>query len=364
MDCSARFKLPFWLVVKKNSLNIYSKLLYKNNFITPITTTSYYNFLIPLLNMSHFTLENDNKYIQIITLGCQFNSPEERYRVGAQIVCDRCQSTPIRQGYGLGNQDLCLPCVDKVRATCNMPRLDDPLTPTLMCQRQFRPPSGKLTFMLQDQFTDTRGGNAGEFSITNMRQRQYNVRERTEVREDEDDYIGEGWGLFDDPIPARAQHIDPQTTPDWRAGTGMGRGNGNRDQLAQRFEESIATSQNTKPPNQESGWLTKMISEQYMEDCLTGRGRGRNNGDEISRRLEEMRRLREQPIPAASNMDDLPGFSISGGQSLDAQFGSLLSAPNQSGTRPQPETTKQQVSSYPRTSSGMFRTRMAMGMFK
>ena len=56
--------------------------------------------------MSHFTFENEKKYIQIGTLGCRFNSPEERYRVGARIVCDRCQSTPIMQGYGLGNQDL------------------------------------------------------------------------------------------------------------------------------------------------------------------------------------------------------------------------------------------------------------------
>ncbi len=309
--------------------------------------------------MSHFTFENDKKYIQIVTLGCRFNSPEERYRVGARIVCDRCQSTPVMQGYGLGNQDLCLPCVDKVRATCGLPDISD--RHTLMVQRQFRPPSEELTFMLQDQYQDE------PVSITNMRQRQYNIEQSHSGDEEPNEY---DWGLFDGPIPAApAQHTDPQTTPDWRAGTGMGRGNGNRDQLAQRFEESIATSQNTNPPNPESGWRTKMISKQYMEDCLTGRGRGRNNGDELTRRLEEMQRLRDQPIPVASNIDDLPGFSI-GGSSLESQFGSLLSTGEQRTTNsrpPPPESTSipsRPTYSIPRTESGMFRTRMAMGMFQ
>lgn len=270
--------------------------------------------------MSHFTFENDKKYIQILSLGVRFTSPEERYRVGAQIVCDRCQSTPIFQGYGLGNQDLCLPCVDKVRKACGLPDISD--RHTLMVQRQFRPPSEKLTYMLQDQFVSRQE----PFSITNMRQHQYNIRERTDGSDEE--YITEPGEvcLFDEPIPAAAQHTDPQTIPNMFDGTGLGRRNGNRDHLTQRFNNSIhITSQNTNPPNPETvpQWRTKMISEQYMQDCLTGHGRGRNNGDEIARRLEEMQRLREQQIPVASNVNDLPGFSI-GGNSLDAQFGSLL----------------------------------------
>ena len=328
--------------------------------------------------MAHFTLENDKKYIQIVSLGVQFNSPEERYRVGAQIVCDRCQSTPIFQGYGLGNQDLCLPCVDKVRKACGLPDISD--RHTLMVQRQFRLPSEKLTFMLQDQFVSRQE----PFSVTNMRQHQYNIRERTDGSDEE--HITEPGEvcLFDEPIPAAAQHTDPQTVPDVLDGTGLGRRNGNRDQLAQRFKDSIqATSQNTKPPNPESApqWRTKMISEQYMHDCLTGHGRGRNNGDELARRLEEMQRLREQPIRAFDDMSGgISGFdggNSMGVSSLDAQFGSLLTPalPRQ----PAPKSTPAQTpslqtppgesrygndSALTRMSQGMFRTRMEMGTFR
>lgn len=330
--------------------------------------------------MSHFTFENDKKYIQIVTLGCRFNSPEERYRVGARIVCDRCQSTPVMQGYGLGNQDLCLPCVAKVRASCSMPDLDDPLTPTLMCQRQFRPPSEELTFMLQDQYQDE------PVSITNMRQMQYNIKEQNHSSDEEPCECEDDCGLFDGPIPAApAQHANPRAIPDVLYGTGVGRPNGNHDQFAERFNNTIQiTSQNTKPTNPESGWRTKMISNQYspesgwrtkmisnqyMEDCLTGHGRGRNNGDELARRLEEMQRLRDQPIPDASNINDLPGFSI-GGSSLESQFGSLLSTNEQRTTNsrpPPPESTSilsRPTYSIPKTESGMFKTRMAVGMFQ
>ena len=337
--------------------------------------------------MSHITLENDTKYIQIVSLGVQFNSPEERYRIGAQIVCDRCQSTPIFQGYGLGNQDLCLPCADKVRKACGLPDIND--RHTLMVQRQFNPPSEKLTYMVQRQFNPTSEkltfmlqdqfvSRQEPFSITNMRQHQYNIRERTDGSDDE--HITEPGEvcLFDEPIPAAAQHTDPQSIPDILDGTGLGHRNGNRDQLARRFKESIhITSQNTKPPNPETEpqWRTKMISEQYMQDCLTGRGRGRNNGDELARRLEEMKHLRDQPFPVASNMNDLPSFSM-GGSSLDAQFGSLLTPgpPRVSIPKPPAQTPSLQTlpeesrygngSALTRMSQGMFRTRMEMGMYR
>jgi hypothetical protein len=287
--------------------------------------------------MSYFTFENDKKYIQIVSLGVRFKSPEERYRVGAQIVCDRCQSTPIHEGYGLGNQDLCLPCVDKVRNACGLPDISD--RHTLMAQRQFRHPSEELTFMLQDQFVSRRE----PVSITNMRQRQYDIRKRTDGSDEE--HITEPGEvcLFDDAIPFDPQQTKPQTRP-------------------------------------ESGpqWRTKMISEQYMQDCLTGSGRGRNNGDELARRLEEMQRLREQVIPVASNMDDLPGFSIGGGSSLDSQFGSLLTpeppratvpksthvAPTPVQQQPLEESRYGNGGALTRMSQGMFRTRMEMGMFR
>jgi hypothetical protein len=48
--------------------------------------------------------------------GTRFYKPEERYGPGVQIACDRCQTSPISEGYGLGPNDICLPCVNKVIA--------------------------------------------------------------------------------------------------------------------------------------------------------------------------------------------------------------------------------------------------------
>lgn len=273
--------------------------------------------------MSHFTLENDKKYIQIVSLGVRFKSPEERYRVGAQIVCDRCQSTPIHEGYGLGIQDLCLPCVDKVRNTCGL--LDISERHTYMAQRQFKPPRRELTFMLQDQFWDE-----PVITTTNMRQRQYNIRERTDGRDEYHITEPGKYCLFDVPIPAEPQQTKPESGPEWR---------------------------------------TKMISEQYMQDRMTGTGRGRNNGDELARRLEEMQRLRDQQIPVASNMDDLPGFSIGGGSSLDSQFGSLLTSEPPRAAVPKsthvaPTTVQQPLLEESRYGNGSALTRMLQGMFR
>lgn len=273
--------------------------------------------------MSHFTLENDKKYIQIVSLGVRFKSPGERYRVGAQIVCDRCQSTPIHEGYGLGNQDLCLPCVDKVRNACGL--LDISERHTFMAQRQFRPPSENLTFMLQDQFWDE-----PVITTTNMQQRQYNIRERTDGRDEYHITEPGKYCLFDEPIPAGPQQTKPESGPEWR---------------------------------------TKMISKQYTQDRLTGHGRGRNNGEELARRLEEMQRLRNQQIPVASNMDDLPGFSIGGGSSLDSQFGSLLTsepprAPVTKSTHVAPTPVQQPPLEESRHGNGSELTRMLQGMFR
>ena len=125
-------------------------------------------------------------YIDIIENGSFFSNPEERYGPGAHIVCDRCQSSPIRYGYGFGTQDLCMPCVEKVS---NVTTTDTHVKPssdecTLMMQDQFTSriwgnnprdepaqSSRSLTFMLQDQF---RSSATSEPTITTyMEQRQF-----------------------------------------------------------------------------------------------------------------------------------------------------------------------------------------------
>ena len=285
--------------------------------------------------MSHFTLENDKKYIQIVSLGVRFKSPGERYRVGAQIVCDRCQSTPIHEGYGLGNQDLCLPCVDKVRNACGL--LDISERHTFMAQRQFRPPSENLTFMLQDQFWDE-----PVITTTNMQQRQYNIRERTDGRDEYHITEPGKYCLFDEPIPAGPQQTKPESGPEWRtASTGLRTQSG-----------ATAFSLNSRPPGV------------GLEFNVNG-----NNGEELARRLEEMQRLRNQQIPVASNMDDLPGFSIGGGSSLDSQFGSLLTsepprAPVTKSTHVAPTPVQQPPLEESRHGNGSELTRMLQGMFR
>jgi len=194
-----------------------------------------------------------------------------------------------------------------------------------MAQRQFKPPRRELTFMLQDQFWDE-----PVITTTNMRQRQYNIRERTDGRDEYHITEPGKYCLFDEPIPAEPQQTKPESGPEWR---------------------------------------TKMISEQYMQDRMTGPGRGRNNGDELARRLEEMQRLRDQQIPVASNMDDLPGFSIGGESLLDSQFGSLLTSEPPRAAVPKsthvaPTTVQQPLLEESRYGNGSALTRMLQGMFR
>ena len=93
-------------------------------------------------------------YTKIVIEGTRFYKPEERYGLGVQIVCDRCQATPIMEGYGFGNSDICLPCASRI---IDFPEHMD----------------NKLTFMEQQQFGEPRGGNSVGNFFTNMEQGIY-----------------------------------------------------------------------------------------------------------------------------------------------------------------------------------------------
>jgi hypothetical protein len=123
--------------------------------------------------MTHNINNNVNKnnnalYFDIVINGSPFNSPVERYGPNIQIVCDRCQNSPITQGYGYKTNDMCLPCVNKIkqqfqtsdadqvriRRDMNLTLMEQDQYTTNMMQRQYNPPSSSnnLTFMMQDMF--------------------------------------------------------------------------------------------------------------------------------------------------------------------------------------------------------------------
>lgn len=121
--------------------------------------------------MTHNINNNVNKnnnalYFDIVINGSPFNSPVERYGPNIQIVCDRCQNSPITQGYGHGTNDMCMPCVNKIkqqfqisdtdqvriRRDMNLTLMEQEQYYTKMMQHQYTP-SNNLTFMMQDMFS-------------------------------------------------------------------------------------------------------------------------------------------------------------------------------------------------------------------
>lgn len=205
-------------------------------------------------------------YIEIVEKGKLFSSPEERYGSAVQIVCDRCQATPIKEGYGFGNSDICFLCANRVLDF--LENLDS-LNLTMMEQEQFgetRGGNSQITLMAQNQFVETRGGNS---PITFMMQDQF---------------------------------IKPRG------------GNTTDSFITTNMQQGIY-------------WRTKMTTRMF--DALEGKtpNPGRGGGDELQRKLEEMQRLREQPISRLSDDDGIMGYESTriGGSSLDSQFGSLLS---------------------------------------
>ena len=104
-------------------------------------------------------------YFDIVINGSPFNSPIERYGSNMQIVCDRCQKSPITQGYGYDTNDMCMPCVNKIKqdfqiSDADQVRIKRDMNRTMMQQEQFTTkmaqnqftPSNNLTFMRQDIF--------------------------------------------------------------------------------------------------------------------------------------------------------------------------------------------------------------------
>jgi len=100
---------------------------------------------------------------------------------GVQIVCDRCQASPITAGYGLGPKDICLSCANKIMTMLEY--IDNEYgNCTLMIQDQYdetpttRGGNSNLTFMLQDQFTGRASSGAARTDgliTTNMQQDIY-----------------------------------------------------------------------------------------------------------------------------------------------------------------------------------------------
>ena len=243
---------------------------------------------------------NNISYTEIVEKGKVFSSPEERYGSAVQIVCDRCQASPITEGYGFGNSDICLPCASRVMGFSE--HID----------------GLHLTFMEQDLFDETRGGNSAR---TMMQQEQF------------------------------------------------------------RETRGVNTTDRFPTTNMQQGiyWRTKMTAAMF--DALEGRtpNPGRGGADELQRRLEEMQRLREQPIPRMADDNGIMGYEASGfgGSSLDAQFGSLLLQQDRypvelktdnviqkipkDYSKP-PSTAKPATSSY--NLSGMSMTRMMQGMYR
>lgn len=108
---------------------------------------------------------NNRLYFDIVLKGKQFMSAMERYGSDMQIICDRCQNSPITQGYGLNSYDMCLPCVNKVKKIMQVvddehSKINKDINCTRMCQIQFTTnmlqnqynPTDRLTFMLQTQY--------------------------------------------------------------------------------------------------------------------------------------------------------------------------------------------------------------------